>query len=382
MSTVSTVRPTRSRTLLAAAGSLALTATALGGLPTATAAPSPPAALDNHLVASGLDNPRMLSFGPDGSLYVAEAGRGGAGPCFPGPEGETCFGRSGAVTKIRAGRQTRVLTRLPSLAAEGGSGALGPADVAVRWGRYVVSVGLGADPAVRADLPPGGRRLGTLLTGPVGGDRLRVLANLGSYEAANDPDGGVPDSNPVGFTYDWRAVVAADAGGNSLQRVREGGATETLAVFPERVVPFPFPPPDEVPMQAVPTSVVKGPDGAFYVSQLTGFPFPANRARIFRVTRGGDVSIYARGLTNVTDLAFSGGRLYAVQLAGDGGLLAVPPETLPMGSLVRINRNGSTTTVADELPAPYGVALRGGSAYVTTCAVCAGGGAVMKIPLG
>jgi glucose/arabinose dehydrogenase len=28
-------------------------------------------------VAAGLDNPRGLAFGPDGSLYVAEAGRGG-----------------------------------------------------------------------------------------------------------------------------------------------------------------------------------------------------------------------------------------------------------------------------------------------------------------
>jgi glucose/arabinose dehydrogenase len=33
------------------------------------------------VVMSGLDNPRGLAFGPDGALYVAEAGRGGPGPC-------------------------------------------------------------------------------------------------------------------------------------------------------------------------------------------------------------------------------------------------------------------------------------------------------------
>src|SRR3954471_547865 len=31
-----------------------------------------------QLVASGLDNPRGLAFGPEGGLYIAEAGRGGA----------------------------------------------------------------------------------------------------------------------------------------------------------------------------------------------------------------------------------------------------------------------------------------------------------------
>lgn len=33
------------------------------------------------VVMSGLDNPRGLAFGPEGALYVVEAGRGGSGPC-------------------------------------------------------------------------------------------------------------------------------------------------------------------------------------------------------------------------------------------------------------------------------------------------------------
>jgi hypothetical protein len=40
-----------------------------------------------EVIATGLDNPRGLDFGPDGALYVAEAGRGGDGPCIAGPEG-------------------------------------------------------------------------------------------------------------------------------------------------------------------------------------------------------------------------------------------------------------------------------------------------------
>lgn len=367
----------RNRSLLAATGSLALAASVLMGSPPTSADPAP----GWRTVASGLDNPRLLSFSRDGSLYVAEAGRGGSGPCIPAAEGgETCFGRSGAITRIRGHRQTRVLDRLPSLAAPDGSSALGPADVVVRNGYYTVSIGLGQDPAVRAGLPGAARRLGTLLTGSLG-SRPHVLANLASFEAAKDPDGGVPDSDPTGFVRAGAGYVVTDAGGNDLLRVRRDGRISVLAVFRDRLVPAPpFLPPGDIPMQAVPTSVIRGSDGAFYVSQLTGFPFPSGAARIFRVVPGHAPTVYARGLTNVTDLAWARGHLYAVQIAGEGGLLAA--VGLPMGSLVRIDSPSTHSTVADQLPAPYGVAIRGHHAYVTTCTVCAGGGEVVRIPLG
>ena len=63
------------------------------------------------MVASGLDNPRGLELA-HGKLWVTEAGKGGAGPCVPGPEGTpVCFGLSGALTKVDlwGGGQQRVL---------------------------------------------------------------------------------------------------------------------------------------------------------------------------------------------------------------------------------------------------------------------------------
>jgi hypothetical protein len=46
------------------------------------------------VVMSGLDNPRSLAFGPEGALYVAEADRGGAGPCGLNTALEIrCYGR-------------------------------------------------------------------------------------------------------------------------------------------------------------------------------------------------------------------------------------------------------------------------------------------------
>ena len=39
-----------------------------------------------QVVASGLNNPRHLTVAATGDIFVAEAGTGGAGPCFPSPE--------------------------------------------------------------------------------------------------------------------------------------------------------------------------------------------------------------------------------------------------------------------------------------------------------
>ena len=407
--------------------------------PTPTTGPTP--APTWSTVATGLDNPRLLSFS-GGSLYVAESGRGGTGPCATGPEGDrVCLGSTGAITKVVSKRtkvrahkksrsttwlttvkQKRVVTGLPSLAGPDGGAATGPTDVVVAGRRWTATIGLGGTPEVRAQFGSGGTLLGTLSTGTLGPDRKQhatkqhdrragedgagatLLADLAGHEAATDPDGNGADSNPAGLAADRKGFVAVDAGGNDLLRIavtksshksqKTGrahakvrtlrGTVSTLAVFPQVNVPSPFPPaegePGEVPMDAVPTSAVKGPDGAWYVSQLTGFPFPTNGASIFRVVPGRAPTVYATGLTNVTDLAWHRGKLYAVQLA-DAGLLNVGEGQLPVGSL-RVIGKGTSKVVAEGLPAPYGVALKGDNAYVTTCAVCAGGGSVAKVPLG
>jgi hypothetical protein len=51
--------------------------------------------------------------------------------------------------------------------------------------------------------------------------------------------------------------------------------------------------------------------------------------------------VYASGLTNLTDLAFAeDGSLYAVEIATNG-LLAAPPGSLPIGSLVKVTPGAS-----------------------------------------
>jgi sugar lactone lactonase YvrE len=129
-------------------------------------------------------------------------------------------------------------------------------------------------------------------------------------------------------------------------------------------------------MNAVPTTVTRGPDGALYVGQLTGFPFPVGGARIFRVVPGQSPTIYARGFTNIIDIDFApDGTLYVLEIAHNS-LLAEAPE----GALLRVGDDGSKTVVADGLFFPGGLEIGSlGKLYVTNCGVCATDGEVWRI---
>ncbi|MDQ3783557.1 MAG: ScyD/ScyE family protein [Actinomycetota bacterium] len=325
-------------------------------------------------IASDLRNPRGIAW-HNRALYVAEAGKGGSGPCVEGAEGEACFGRTGAITRIRDGDQERIARGLPSTASPEGTGALGPHDVAVDDGKLYVTIGLGGPPELRSELGPHARALGRLL-------RIRPqesrdwVADLAGYEADANPDGGLVDSNPYGVLRRAHSTIATDAGGNSLLRIKKNGDVASLAVFPDRLVRFQG---DQVPMQAVPTSVVRGPDGAYYVGQLTGFPFPVGGARVYRVVPGQKPQVYARGFTNIIDIAFDErGRLYVLEIAHNGLL-----NEEPFGALQRVNRDGSKKVLLEEgLFFPGGLVVRSAhEMYVTNCGVCPETGEVLRVEL-
>jgi sugar lactone lactonase YvrE len=162
--------------------------------------------------------------------------------------------------------------------------------------------------------------------------------------------------------------VVADAGGNSIVRAGRNGKVRTITALP----------PAAKKADAVPTAIVRGPDGAWYVSELTGFPFTKGAARIWRI-EDGKAKVYATGLTNVTDLDFDcDGKLYAVQIAANGLTSGSP------GSLVRVKAGASThTTVLGGLVAPYGIAIDDDTAYVSVRTLSMnGGGQVIAVPLG
>jgi hypothetical protein len=355
-----------------------------------------------EVVATGLDSPRHLAFGASGDLFVAESGRGGSGPCFEAGEGHACMGASGAVTKIdRWGRQSRIAEGLASFAnmpdaanpdTPPNTNAIGPHGIMV-LGRDQVFITNGG-PTEPKDASKATISRETLAAqNPVAdlfGRVLRIrrhrepqrIADIYAFERAVNPDAGVGnpavDSNPVDLMLDGRRLVVADAGGNAIDVVSPFGRVSNLTVFENRLVPNPFGGP-QIPMQAVPTSVALGPDRQYYVSQLTGFPFPVGGANVYRVDpRTGKPTVFASGFTNIMDLAFGrDGTLYVLEIDHDG-LLGPGTE----GAIHVISEDGERRQLAlpaGTLPMPGGIAVGRGGLYVTINGGSPGGGQVVRI---
>jgi hypothetical protein len=308
-----------------------------GGSPAAPPAPS------TTVVMAGLNNPRGLAFGPDGALYVAEAGAGGTGQCLP-IRGETqCVGATGSVSRLRRDQQERIATGLPSYAPQtqpASDGATGPHDIEFQGGRGWITIGLGGDPAViRAAF---GNGFGRLVRMNRRGD-WSFSTDVASHEQTNNPDNGPIDSNPYGLLLRHGAKYVAEAGGNDLLRVRHE-AVSTVTVFPSR--------PQGRRTDSVPTEVIRGPGGTFLVSELTGGPFFPGEAKIWRVWPDGSKQPYLEGFTTIIDIDWScdGRHLYVLQIAS-GFLMGGPPQLLKVDP----RTNTRTLIAGPELTRPTSV---------------------------
>ena len=114
-------------------------------------------------------------------------------------------------------------------------------------------------------------------------------------------------------------------------------------------------------MEPAPTAVTVGPDGALYVSELSGLPYPEGYARVLRIAKpeettgfdgqipSGVVETYASGFSQINGLSFDGaGNLYVLEYVNGSNIYnpTVAPADLPPAQLIRVAPDGVRTTIS------------------------------------
>ncbi|HSJ23242.1 MAG TPA: ScyD/ScyE family protein [Longimicrobiales bacterium] len=350
-----------------------------------------------------------LAAGCDQPLNPAEAGgdavavaaglsvRGETHPVSPAvfdiaaaPDGSILVVENTTVRALRGGVYTSIIT----VPTEPGATTNGIA--AIGAGAYFVTSG-GLDKAEGAGL------------WRVSQGRARLVADIGAFERMHDPDAWAgpgwkdrrceedpaqgftegPQSNPYHVTaLSGSRALVADAAGNTVLLASTTGAVDLVAVLTpplddedEYMVLFSLPDGTDCYVQPVPTAVAVGPEGDYYVGELTGVTpgdlmgVAPTLSRVWRIDGGSlnvvcpsdDCRELVSGLTSVVDLAFGpDGMLYVAEMDANGWFAGA---ILGMRAGGRVSRCDPTTgacdVVAEDLTLPGAITFdRRGDAWI------------------
>ena len=336
-------------------------------------APAPPP--DFTIYALGLNNPRGLKFGPDGNLYVAEGGTGGANSTkaicpelqltdFPGPYlGSNSGGR---ISVIKNGVPTTVIDTLPSSQTVNGL-VSGVADVAfIGDTMYALLGGAGCSHGVTS-FPNGVVRINQ--NGPPS-----LIADLSAFQQANHvAHPNLSDFEPDGTWYSMIEVrgdlYAVEPNHGEVDKITTGGQIT-------RIVDV-----SATQGHIVPTAIAY--KGNFFFGNLGLFPVDPGTEQIMKLNPSGHLNTWATGLTTVQGLVIDErDRMYVLESMTNPGFPS--PAQVGSGRVVRIDPNGDQTVIATGLSFPGGMTLGpDGALYVSNLSFGAplGAGQIVRIEL-
>jgi len=362
---------------------LLLTAAALA----ASLVPNPLAAqlsANVHVWVTGLNAPRGLKFGPDGKLYVAEAGTGGttSTTCTQviAPVGPYKGGNTSRISSINsAGTRTTFASGFPSSVDAMGD-LLGVMDLAFMDGTlYALEGGGGCS---HGNSMPNGVYSVNTKTGS-----WKLLANLSNFiqtHMVKYPN--PPDFEPDGTFYSMvefnnRLYAVEPNHGQIISVGTDGSMASVLDVSASQG-------------HIVPTAITAR-DGQLYLGNLNQFPIETRYARILTLGYAECSQVSAPGLddtgavhslhvlsskagfTTVVGTTFGpDGLLYVLELSDAAGF-----PTPGDGKVVRVKADGSIEDVATGLSVPTAMTFGpDGKLYVSNFgAAPAGMGQIVQI---
>jgi hypothetical protein len=301
------------------------------------------------IVATGLENPRGLKFGPDAHLYVAAGGLGGTastvGQCPQVPEvGPYTGGFTSRISRldVRTGARETVVDHLPSSQTIPAPAPLvsGVADVAFVDGTlYAVEAGAGCSHGLAGTSNQVLRVNHNGTTTPVANLSQFVMAHPTANESPADfePDGtwySLVERGGLLYT------VEPNHGEVDVVNPRSGAINRLVDVSASQG-------------HIVPTALTLF-HGGFLLGNLNTFsPGSMGHASVFELSHQGSLRLLRSGLTAVVGVAVRHNRVYALEsFTGTDA-----PGPMPTGQIVRLNDAGGWDTIVKDLNFPTAMTL-------------------------